>query len=270
MKEGKVSDAKDGRKELERQRSYSIVKPAVEEMHEEKDEAEELDVDDEHEEETTPCPVRYKVCLFPEPAKLRRDSSGSTNLEEKVRGWTEDGSRAGSEAPTNSQRSLSCESLERLESLPSSPSKDETTPVAPRPGSFLEKVTITQDDPLGALSAQSCTPEMSTPREKGPSHCEPLAQRSQSLSDVLGEPFSPSNPLRTPNQGSQSASLVMQRSSTMPLNNELSSTPSTPGSLAGSTYSMAGIKSLSSSKAARLGLSRGKGLLSSAWTSLSP
>ena len=60
------------------------------------------------------------------------------------------------------------------------------------------------------------------------------------------------------------------RSSTMPLNNELSSTPSTPGSLAGSTYSMAGIKSLSSSKAARLGLSRGKGLLSSAWTSLSP
>ena len=229
--EQKVSDAKDGRKELERQRSYSIVKPAVEEMHEEKDEAEELDVDDEHEEETTPCPVRYKVCLFPEPAKLRRDSSGSTNLEEKVRGWTEDGSRAGSEAPTTSQRSISCESLERLESLPSSPSKDETTPVAPRPGSFLEKVTITQDDPLGALSAQSCTPEMSTPREKvktenmmsrlllclysqGPNHCEPLAQRSQSLSDVLGEPFSPSNPLRTPNQGSKeynkSASLVMQ------------------------------------------------------------
>ena len=57
----------------------------------------------------------------------------------------------------------------------------------------------------------------------------------------------------------------------MPLNNELSSTPSTPGSLAGSTYSMAGIKSLSSSKAARLGLQRrGKDLLSSAWTSLSP
>ena len=57
----------------------------------------------------------------------------------------------------------------------------------------------------------------------------------------------------------------------MPLNNELSSTPSTPGSLAGSTYSMAGIKSLSTSKAARLGLQRkGKDLLSSAWTSLSP
>ena len=61
------------------------------------------------------------------------------------------------------------------------------------------------------------------------------------------------------------------RSSTMPLNDQLSSTPSTPGSLAGSTYSMAGIKSLSSSKAARLGLQRrGKDLLSSAWTSLSP
>ena len=57
----------------------------------------------------------------------------------------------------------------------------------------------------------------------------------------------------------------------MPLNDQLSSTPSTPGSLAGSTYSMAGIKSLSSSKAARLGLQRrGKDLLSSAWTSLSP
>ena len=57
----------------------------------------------------------------------------------------------------------------------------------------------------------------------------------------------------------------------MPLNDQLSSTPSTPGSLAGSTYSMAGFKSLSSSKAARLGLQRrGKDLLSSAWTSLSP
>ena len=57
----------------------------------------------------------------------------------------------------------------------------------------------------------------------------------------------------------------------MPLNNELSSTPSTPGSLAGSTYSIAGIKSLSTSKAARMGLQRrGKDLLSSAWTSLSP
>ena len=57
----------------------------------------------------------------------------------------------------------------------------------------------------------------------------------------------------------------------MPLNDQLSSTPSTPGSLAGSTYSMAGIKSLSSSKAARFGLQRrGKDLLSSAWTSLSP
>ena len=166
--EEKVSDGKDGRRDLERQRSYSIVKPAVEEMHEEKEEIEELGVNKEIDEETTPGPVRYKVIknLFPEPAKLRRDSSGSTNLEEKVRGWTEDGSRAGSEAPTNSQRSLSCESLERLESLPNSPSKDETTPVAPRPGSFLEKVTITQDDPLGALSAQSCTPEMNTPREK--------------------------------------------------------------------------------------------------------
>ena len=162
--EEKVSDGKDGRRDLERQRSYSIVKPAVEEN----EELKELDVNKESEEETTPGPVRYKVIknLFPEPAKLRRDSSGSTNLEKKVRGWTEDGSRAGSEAPTNSQRSLSCESLERLESLPNSPSKDETTPVAPRAGSFLEKVTITQDDPLGALSAQSCTPEMSSPREK--------------------------------------------------------------------------------------------------------
>ena len=165
LEENKAGEKRD----LERQRSYSIVKPAVEEIDAEKDDTEQPGVNrDNKDEQTTPGPVRYKVIknLFPEPTKVRRDSTDSTNLEEKVRGWTEDGSRAASEAPTTSQHSLSCESLERLESLPQSPAKDETTPLAPRPGSFLEKVTITEDDPLGALSAQSCTPEMNTPREK--------------------------------------------------------------------------------------------------------
>ena len=51
---------------------------------------------------------------------------------------------------------------------------------------------------------------------------------------------------------------------------ELSGSPSTPG-LVGSLSSMAGIRGLSTSKVAGLGLQlRGKKLLSTAWTSLSP
>jgi hypothetical protein len=168
--ERKASEGSEGgeaRKELERQRSYSIVRPPVEEGEErdttvvsvwEKDEE-----DEEEEKETTPGPVRYTDIrsqpkfrnLFAATAaeKPRRDSSSSTNLEESVRGWTEGGSRAPSELPTTgSQRSASCDSLERLESLPASPARDETTPVAPR--LLLEKVAVTQDDPLGALSAE--------------------------------------------------------------------------------------------------------------------
>ena len=219
--EVKVADQVDGvgegKVELERQRSYSIVRPPAEDAEMERN-TKELDIkeEDELEEEKTAGPVKYKVIknLFPEPTNLRRDSNTSANLEEQVRGWTEDASRAGSEAPTTtSQRSVSCDSLERLESLPGSPAKGDTTPVAARPGSFLEKVAVTADDPLGAL-ATSPGDLGTTPREKV-SGSEPLSQRSQSLSDVLGEPFSPTSALSTPAHTSKefnkSASLVMQR-----------------------------------------------------------
>ena len=217
--EDQVDGVGEGKVELERQRSYSIVRPPAEDAETELNtNMKELDIKEEDElrEEKTAGPVKYKVIknLFPEPANLRRDSNTSTNLEEQVRGWTEDGSRAGSEAPTTtSQRSVSCDSLERLESLPGSPAKEDTTPVAARPGSFLEKVAVTADDPLGALGT-SPGDLGSTPRDKV-SGSEPLSQRSQSLSDVLGEPFSPTSALNTPAKNSKefnkSASLVMQR-----------------------------------------------------------
>ena len=93
-----------------------------------------------------------------------------------------------------------------------------------------------------------------------------LSQRSMSMSDVLGEPFS------TP--VSSKTAVHLARSSTMPLNSDGESSPqgsSTPTML-GSISSLAGsgMKSLTSSKAAGMGLRRGKALLSSAWTSLSP
>ena len=93
-----------------------------------------------------------------------------------------------------------------------------------------------------------------------------LSQRSMSMSDVLGEPFS------TP--VSSKTAIQMARSSTMPLNSDGESSPqgsSTP-SMFGSIPSLAGsgMKSLTTSKAAGLGLRRGKALLNSAWTTLSP
>ena len=91
-----------------------------------------------------------------------------------------------------------------------------------------------------------------------------LHQRSMSMSDVLGEPFS--TPVSSKNN--------MHRSSTMPLNSEdpgdqspQGSTPSMFGSI--SSLAGSGVKSLAKSRAAHLGF-RGKALLSSALTSLSP
>ena len=87
-----------------------------------------------------------------------------------------------------------------------------------------------------------------------------------SMSDVLGEPFS--TPVSSKNN--------MHRSSTMPLNSEdpgdhdqspQGSTPSMFGSI--SSLAGSGVKSLAKSRAAHLGF-RGKALLSSALTSLSP
>ena len=103
----------------------------------------------------------------------------------------------------------------------------------------------------------------------GPSGVE-LSQRSLSLSDVLGEPFStgPGGP-----GGAGRANGLMARSSTMPLNGEAEETPAgSTASIVGSISSMAGsgVKSLLGSKAANRGLKGGRALLSSAWTSFSP
>jgi pentatricopeptide repeat protein len=239
---------------------------------------------------------------------FRQESSESQYLEQ-VRGFIEGSpgsrtnsecisSRGGSENRDYSETSVksgSSESLEILESLPESPEKsvkdnrlptlEEVTPVeSEQPdllkplGSLtledrsnsranLEKIPVTMDDPLGALSSQN-SPMVTPAKDKVvtlPSG-EMLSQRSMSMSDVLGEPFS------TP-VSSKSVGQMFPRSSTMPLNGDgdespRGSTPSLVGSISSITSS--GMKSITGSKAANIGIKRGKALLSTAWTSLSP
>ena len=131
----KSGEGGERRRELERQRSCTIVRPPVEEG-EERDETSPVNSNQEEEEEKTPGPVRYTDIRSKFPGLLnkdqkagtarnlfsdrkerkdssekkeRRDSSESCHLEEKVRGYLEGSSRAASEAPTTtSQRYQSC------------------------------------------------------------------------------------------------------------------------------------------------------------------
>jgi len=262
---------------------------------------------------------------------FRQESSESQYLEQ-VRGFIEGSpssrtnsegvsSRGGSENRDYSETSAksgSSESLEILDSLPESPEKcikdkrlptlEEVTPVESEQPDVLkpiglddrsnsranlEKIPVTMDDPLGALSSQNspmvtpakdkalkCRFTVSSPlnleslsfKENQPRFQvtlpsgEMLSQRSMSMTDVLGEPFS------TP-VASKSVGQMFPRSSTMPLNGDADdsprgSTPSLVGSISSITSS--GMKSLAGSKAANLGIKKGKALLSTAWTSLSP
>ena len=225
----KVSDGKDGRRDLERQRSYSIVKPpqerkisGEEEVLEEGDETivaeetgERLSVQEVWEAGAQERPrlsytdIRNKFPnLLPNTSKdtvkgpvralFPRQDSQESHLSERVRDYVEGStsSRGGSEARDLSEaRTGSEDSLEVLESLPESPDKG-----VRRQLPTLVEIPPADADKLGALHLDKSLTALEDLDKSLSSSNSRLNKTPVTLNDPLGALSSQTSPMDTPSK----------------------------------------------------------------------
>ena len=122
------------------------------------------------------------------PATAEDDNTDDVTEEDEVK-------KGASRSLFSSDKSASSESLDIVEQ-DSSPEKKGRLPTLVEISPVDGVVPVTTDDPLGALSSHN-TPVNSPARDKTASNGDLLHQRSMSMSDVLGEPFS--TPVSTKN-----------------------------------------------------------------------